>query len=54
MIYILVPLLVCIIGAFMYVAIKPPNDTKEIGRLMFFAGLLITLWVVSTHYIHIG
>jgi Na+/phosphate symporter len=48
---ILLPLLVCIIGLLMY-ALSANPKLVEIGRIMFFAGLLATLLgagpVVST------
>jgi hypothetical protein len=47
-VYILIPLLVCVIGAFTYVA-AAKAELKEIGRLCFACGLLVTLFVVANH-----
>ena len=49
-IYILIPFLVCIIGALTY-ALAAKAELKEIGRLCFGCGLLVTLFVVATHVV---
>ena len=40
---ILLPLLVCIVGLLMYALATNPK-LVEIGRIMFWVGLLVTLW----------
>ncbi len=48
---ILLPLLVCIIGALVY-ALAASQKLANLGALSFFAGLLVTLFQVSSHVIH--
>ena len=48
---ILLPLLIAIIGAFVYVASKTNAKVAEIGRLAFACGLLVTLFEVATHVV---
>lgn len=45
---ILAPLLVALIGVLTY-ALATRAELKEIGRLMFGCGLLVSLFVVATH-----
>jgi Na+/phosphate symporter len=45
-------LLVCIIGLLIYVLASNPK-LSEIGRLMFFAGLLATLLAVGQKVVHL-
>jgi len=40
---ILMPLVVCIVGLLMYVFMSNPK-AQELGRIMFFCGLLVVLW----------
>ena len=40
---ILLPLLVCIVGLLMY-ALSTNPKLAEIGRIMFWVGLLVSLW----------
>ena len=44
---VLLPMLVCLIGLFMFLAAsrgeRPNEAVKEIGRIMFWCGLLATL-----------
>ncbi len=46
-----VPFLVCVVGAFAYVASKTNPDIKEMGRIAFAFGLLVTLFVIATHVV---
>lgn len=39
---VLIPILVCLIGLVMWLLMSNPK-AQEIGRLMFFAGLLVVL-----------
>lgn len=43
MIIVIFPLLICIVGLLMYVLASNPK-VQEIGRIMFFTGLLVALW----------
>ncbi len=45
-------LLISILGLIMFFAAKANQDVKEIGRLSFFAGLLVFLFEVVTKVIH--
>ena len=42
----IIPLLVCIVGLLMY-ALSANTKVAEIGRIMFWTGLLVTLFVSS-------
>jgi hypothetical protein len=48
MVNILIPILVCLLGLVVFLVAgrgeKPSADWKEIGRIMFFCGLLVVLW----------
>ena len=46
MLIILLPLLVCLVGLVVYALASNPK-AAELGRLMFFAGLLFTLAAVG-------
>ena len=46
MLIILLPLLVCLVGLVVYALASNPK-AAELGRLMFAAGLLVTLLVVG-------
>lgn len=35
--------IVCILGLVIFLIVKPSSDVKEIGRIMFFCGLLAFL-----------
>lgn len=48
--YILLPLLVAIIGALVYLAASKA-ETKELGRLAYGAGLLVTLYAFAAHLV---
>lgn len=37
------PILMCLIGLVMYLLMSNPK-AQEIGRIMFFCGLLVVLW----------
>lgn len=39
----LIPILVCIVGLLMYILLSNPK-AQELGRIMFFCGLLVVLW----------
>ena len=45
------PLLVAILGLITYLAAKTNPELKELGRLSFFAGLLVTLFELATHVV---
>lgn len=47
------PLVVCLGGLLIFVLAKE-DKIKEIGRLLFFAGLLVTLWFAGAKTIKIG
>lgn len=47
---ILCPLLVCLIGVLAY-ALSTNAKVAELGRIGYFAGLLVTLFEVATHVI---
>lgn len=49
-IILLVPLLVCLLGVLVYALASNPK-LVEIGRLAYFAGLLVTLLVTAQHLI---
>ena len=44
----IVPLVVALIGVLMY-ALASPSKVVEIGRIMFWTGLLVTLFVAAGH-----
>jgi len=44
-----ISLIVLVLGGIAYVAVKNNAELKEIGRLMFFAGLLAFLLQVGGH-----
>jgi len=46
MLIVLLPLLVAVVGVLVY-ALSANAKLAEIGRLMFFAGLLVTLYFAS-------
>lgn len=51
-----IPALVGLVGLLIYALCNAPNAAKpsEIGRLMFFAGLLVTLFILGTaHPFHV-
>lgn len=50
----LLPILVCIIGLLLYVLPLTNPKVTEVGRLAFFAGLLITLLDFAGHVVRIG
>lgn len=45
-----IPFLVCIIGALIY-ALVTRTEPKEMGRIMFACGLLVTLFFVAQKYV---
>lgn len=47
-----VPLLIGLLGMVVYWMAAPPK-AQELGRLMFFAGILVTLFAFSGHAIKI-
>ncbi len=52
-----VPVLVALIGLLMYLIPGSPNPAtgrQEVGRIMFWTGLLVTLFVLAKHTVHIG
>ena len=49
---IFIPLLVALIGVLMYALATNPK-VQEIGRIMFFCGLLVTLFEVAGHVISV-
>ncbi len=49
---ILLPLLVCIIGMLVY-ALSANAKVGELGRLAYFAGLLVTLFEVAAHVVRL-
>jgi hypothetical protein len=53
MIIAIVPLIFAIIGLLIY-ALASNSKVIEIGRLTFFAGLLISLYAVMNHTVHIS
>lgn len=42
--------LVALIGLVMYLAVKNNGDMKEVGRVMFFCGLLATLMLFASEH----
>lgn len=46
MLTILLPLLVAVLGVLMYALCTNPK-LIEIGRILFFCGALVTVWVLS-------
>ncbi len=50
------PALVCLLGLLTFLLAKPTTpDVKRVGEIMFFCGLLVTLYaLVGTHTIRIG
>ncbi len=48
-----VPLLVLILGALVYALASNPK-VCEMGRLAFFAGLLVLVWVMARVTVHVG
>ncbi len=52
MVVIVTPLLVAIVGLLIY-ALSSSAKLAEIGRLMFFAGLLTALFVFGQGHIHL-
>lgn len=49
----IVPLVVCLVGLLIFVLAKD-DKVKEIGRLLFFAGLLVSLWFLGAKTWKIG
>jgi hypothetical protein len=49
-IYILLPLLVAVVGAFIYLA-AAKGELKELGRLAYATGLLVTLYACASHLV---
>ena len=47
--FIYLPFLVCIIGVLLYFAVKNNGELKEVGRIMFWTGLLVTLLEAANH-----
>jgi hypothetical protein len=45
---IIVPVIVAVVGALMY-ALSANPKLQEIGRLLFFCGALISVWVAANH-----
>lgn len=45
----LVPAIVCILGAFVYLASSKNAKVAEMGRLAFLAGLLVTVYLLAGH-----
>lgn len=39
------PTVVCLIGLIIYLAVKNNGEVKEVGKIMFWTGLLVTLAV---------
>lgn len=46
------PLLCAIIGAFVF-ALSSNASAKELGRLMFACGLLVTMFALAKHTVHL-
>lgn len=46
------PLLFAIIGALVY-ALAAPSKPAELGRLVFFAGFLVTMWALAGHTVRL-
>jgi Na+/phosphate symporter len=53
MIIIALSLLIAVIGAFLYLAASNPK-VAELGKIMFFCGLLSFLMRFAVDHIHIG
>lgn len=53
MVIIVWPLLVLVVGLFVYFAIEKPQ-WKEVGRIMFFVGLLWTVYLLTGHQFALG
>jgi hypothetical protein len=48
--YVLLPLLVCIVGGIWYLVADttpPATRRQELARIAFFCGLLVTLWELA-------
>lgn len=52
MVIYLVPL-VAVIGLVIYLLAKNNAEAKEIGRILFFCGVFVTLWMLGTGGFHI-
>lgn len=46
------PLIICIIGLVIYLACTQAKPA-EVGRLMFFAGLLVTCFTLANKVLHL-
>lgn len=51
---IILPVLVCLLGAVVFVATKTNGDIKEIGRVAFAFGLLVSLLVLAGKTLHLS
>lgn len=49
----IIPLLVALVGAVTY-AVSANPKVSELGRIAFFAGLLVTMLAMAGHTIRIG
>lgn len=47
-----IPLLFAIAGVLVY-ALVTNSKLAEIGRLVFFAGFLVTMWTLAGHTLHV-
>lgn len=48
-----ISVLVCIVGLIMYLVCKTAQ-LKEIGKIMFGAGLVVSLFFFGAHALHLG
>jgi Na+/phosphate symporter len=48
-----IPLVLCLVGLVVYLITVNPR-AQEIGRILFFCGLLVTMMALATKTLHIG
>lgn len=49
----IIPLLACIVGLLIYVLATTNAKVVEVGRALFWCGLLVTLFTVATHTVKV-
>lgn len=50
----IIPLVVALVGLLMYVIPQSNTKVTEIGRILFFCGVLVTLWLAGNKTVHIS
>jgi hypothetical protein len=53
MIVAIVPVIVAIVGLLIYVMSTTNVKLTEIGRILFFCGVLVSVWVAAEHMVRV-